>query len=72
MNLSSEGTRWMKEINRKLAAAKKAAKARMLRENPTFADKVALNDRQRTLLKQGRYEKAETVQEQLQLLLDYK
>ena len=71
-NLSSEGTRWMKEINRKLAAAKKAAKARMLRENPTFADKVALNDRQRTLIKQGRYEKAETVQEKLQHLLDYK
>jgi hypothetical protein len=70
-NLSSEGTRWMDEINKELAAAKKSAKARMLRENPTFADKVNLNDRQRNLLKQGRYEKAETVQDQLQLLLDY-
>ena len=48
--------KWLKFINDELSRAKRKAKARMLKENPTFADKVNLKDTLRDLIKRGRYE----------------
>jgi hypothetical protein len=70
-NLSSEGTRWMRAISQELSWAKRQAKARMLRENPTFADKVNLNKRLKRLLRLGRDKEASSVQKELQELIDF-
>ena len=70
-NLSSEGTRWMRAISQELSWAKRQAKARMLRENPTFAEKVNLNTRLKRLLRLGRDKEAASVQKELQELIDF-
>ena len=70
-NISSEGTRWMRAISQELSWAKRLAKARMLRENPTFANKVNLNARIRKLLRQGRNKEAASVEKELQALIEF-
>lgn len=70
-NLSPKGTRWNNAISRELSWAKRKAKAKMLLENPTFADKVQLSQRMKSLIKQGRYEEGSSVQDELQNLIDF-
>ena len=62
---------WHKLINRELAKAKKSAKARMLRDNPTFASKVNLNRRASNLARQSRYDESITTLEQLETIIDF-
>ena len=70
---AQDPSRWLDLIHDKLRQAKREARAAMLAENPTFADKVDLNLVQRDLLKQGRYnQEPETrIKEQLKFILEY-
>ena len=65
--------KWLTLIHTKLRAAKRDARAAMLAENPTFADKVELNQVETDLIKSGRYnqEPPEKIQEQLKFILEY-
>ena len=62
---------WHKQISRKLAQAKKSAKARMLRDNPTFAAKVNLNRRASTLARTARYDESQETLKQLERIIDF-
>ena len=64
---------WLTLIHSELRRAKREARSAMLAENPTFADKVELNQVQADLIKQGRYnqEPAEKIQQQLKFILEY-
>ena len=64
--------RWLRAISKQLSTAKRRAKARMMRENPTFAEKVDLNTQTKDLIRRGRYEKGSDIQQQLEQLLDYR
>jgi hypothetical protein len=65
--------KWLDLIHTKLRTAKRKARAAMLAENPTFADKVDLNQVERNLVKQGRYnqEPPQKIQKQLEFILEY-
>jgi len=65
--------KWLDLIHTKLRAAKRDARAAMLADNPTFADKVELNQVQADLIKRGRYnqEPAEKIQQKLKFVLEY-
>ena len=62
---------WHTAIIREFSTAKRIAKARMLRENPTFAMKVNLTTRQRDLVNSARYTEGEAVLKQLEEIIDY-
>ena len=62
---------WHTAIIREFSTAKRIAKARMLRENPTFAMKVNLTSRQRDLVNSARYTEGEAVMRQLEEIIDY-
>lgn len=62
---------WHTAIIREFSTAKRIAKARMLRENPTFAMKVNLTTRQRNLVNSARYTEGEAVLKQLEEIIDY-
>ena len=62
---------WHTAIIREFSTAKRIAKARMLRENPTFAMKVNLTTRQRDLVNSARYTEGEAVMKQLEEIIDY-
>ena len=62
---------WHTALIREFSTAKRIAKARMLRENPTFAMKVNLTTRQRDLVNSARYTEGEAVMKQLEEIIDY-
>ena len=62
---------WHTAIIREFSTAKRIAKARILRENPTFAMKVNLTTRQRDLVNSARYTEGEAVIKQLEEIIDY-
>ena len=64
---------WLDMIHTELHEAKRDARAAMLAENPTFADKVELNQAEANLINRGRYnqEPTEKIQQQLKLILEY-
>jgi len=71
-NLSQDPPpRWLDRIHKELNQAKRTARAQMLADNPTFADKVDLNTVTRSAIKRGRYEQGQQLQQQLETLLDY-
>ena len=62
--------KWKKAITLKLNKAKRAAKARMLRENPSFAAKANLTEKINRALTRGWTSKAKQLQEELETLID--
>ena len=64
---------WLNLIHTKLRQAKRSARSAMLAENPTFADKVELNQVERSLVKSGRYNQTPTqkIKQDLEFILEY-
>lgn len=64
---------WLNAIQLKLRRAKRRARAAMLVDNPTFANKVNLNQAERNAVKRGQYgfEPPDTTKKKLEFILEY-
>lgn len=64
---------WLNAIHQKLRRAKRRARAAMLADNPTFANKVNLNQAERNAVKRGQYgfEPPDTTKKKLEFILEY-